>query len=122
MTVADRFVWRWTADGVYSASTAYRAFFVGMSSMLGARELWKASAPSRVKFFFWLALHRRIWMAERRARHGLQESATCSLCLQEDETVDHLLLSCVVFSREVWARLLHVLAQLGPLVLVDGLA
>ena len=47
----DRFVWRWTADGRYSASSAYRAFFAGSSSLLGANELWKTKAPLRVKFF-----------------------------------------------------------------------
>jgi hypothetical protein len=48
----DCFVWGWTPDDVYSASSAYRSFFLGMSSLLGAREVWKASAPPKVKFFF----------------------------------------------------------------------
>lgn len=46
----------------------------------------------KVKMFFWLALHKRIWTAERRWRHGLQDSATCILCDQQAETVSHLLL------------------------------
>lgn len=37
--VPDRFIWRWTPDGVYSASSAYRSYFLDMSSLLGAREL-----------------------------------------------------------------------------------
>jgi hypothetical protein len=35
--VGDRFVWKWTSDGVYSASSAYRSFFLGMSSLLGVK-------------------------------------------------------------------------------------
>lgn len=35
LLVQDRFVWRWTQDGVYSASSAYHSF-LGMTSMLGA--------------------------------------------------------------------------------------
>jgi hypothetical protein len=69
--VNDWFVWRWTRDGPYSVSSAYRSFFIGMSSLLGAKELWKASALPKVKFFFWLALHGRIWTGERRMRHDL---------------------------------------------------
>lgn len=49
---SDRFVWKWTAGGQYSASSAYRAFFAGSASLPGAVELWKAKAPPKVKFFF----------------------------------------------------------------------
>jgi hypothetical protein len=67
---ADRFVWRWTANGEYSASSAYRSFFIGMTSLRGAKEVWGAAVPPKVKFFFWLALHGRLWTAERRRRHA----------------------------------------------------
>jgi len=127
--VGDRFVWRWTPDGVYSDSSSYRSFFLGISSLLGAREVWKASAPPKVKFFFWLALHRRIWTVDHRKRHGLQDSAECVLYGQEDETVDHLLASCV-FIRELWFRLLRpsgweqfvAFCSLSSVGLVDGWA
>jgi hypothetical protein len=103
--VPDRFIWKWTANGEYTASSAYRAFFVGMTSLVGAMDVWRASVPPKVKFFFWLALHGRLWTAERRRCHGLQQDVACALCDQEDETADHLLLS-YVFTREVWHRLL----------------
>jgi hypothetical protein len=45
-------------------------------------------------------------MADRRLRHGLQDLAECALYGQEDETVDHLLTSCV-YVREPWFRLLR---------------
>lgn len=41
----DRLIWRWSADGVYSSSSAYRAFFAGSTSLLGARQVWRASVP-----------------------------------------------------------------------------
>lgn len=58
--LSDRFVWRWTENGVYSASSAYRSFFLGISSLLGAKDIWKAATPPKVKFFLWLALHGRL--------------------------------------------------------------
>lgn len=109
----DRFVWRWTPDGKYSASSAYRAYFAGSASLLGAKELWQTKAPPRVKFFFWIALHRRLWTAHRRMRHGLQDSDACVMCDQE-QTSDHLLVACVV-ARELWAM---VLAPAGLMELV----
>ena len=63
----DRFIWKWTGNGEYTASSAYRAFFIGMTLLVGAKDVWRASVPPKVKFFFWLALHGRLWTAERRS-------------------------------------------------------
>jgi hypothetical protein len=65
VSVPDRFCWKWTASGQYSASSAYRAFFLGQSGILGARELRKTRAPPPCKFFVWLALLGRCWTSER---------------------------------------------------------
>ena len=70
--------------------------------------VWKARVPPRVKFFAWLALQDRCWTAERRRRHGLQDSDSCALCDQAVESMDHLLTKCS-FSREVWFRCFDVL-------------
>jgi hypothetical protein len=35
----DRFIWKWSSNQQYSASSAYRAFFHGQSSIPGAKEL-----------------------------------------------------------------------------------
>ncbi|XP_066374650.1 uncharacterized protein [Miscanthus floridulus] len=107
----DRFVWRWSSSGRYSVSSTYRAFFAGSTRLLGAKELWRAKAPPRVKLFFWLALHQRLWTSERRKRHGLKDEDACALCDQAAETGSHLFLRCV-FSGLVW------LALLGPLQLL----
>jgi hypothetical protein len=102
---ADRFVWKWSPDSKYSASSTYRAFFAGSTNLLGAKELWRTKAPLRVKLFFWLALHRRLWMANRRMRHRLQDGDACALCDQASETCGHLFLGCA-FGRELWFKLL----------------
>jgi hypothetical protein len=87
--VPDRFIWKWTANGEYTASSAYQAFFVGMTLLVGAMDVWRASVPPKVKFLAGVTL----WTAECRRCHGLQQDAACALCDQEDETADHLLLS-----------------------------
>lgn len=98
-------VGRWKVFSIFGIPD--RAFFIGSSSMLSAKELWQTKAPARVKFFFWTALHRRLWTAARRKRHGLQDDDACVLCQQEPETGDHLFLGCV-FVRELWYMLLDL--------------
>jgi hypothetical protein len=49
---------------------------------------------------------RRCWTADRLARRGLPHPDKCPLCDQEDENIDHLLVSCV-FSRQVWYYVLR---------------
>ena len=48
----DVFRWRLTPDGAYSSTSVYGAMFFGASRTLGAREIWKTSAPPRVRAFF----------------------------------------------------------------------
>ena len=102
----------------FSTASAYRAFFIGQSSITGAKVLWKTRAPGKCKFFDWLALHDRCWTADRRKRHNLQQHDTCALCNQEPETISHLLVGCS-FSREVWYRILlrgrwHSISPIHP--------
>jgi len=66
-------------------------------------------------FFLWLDAHNRCWTADRLAKRGLDHPPKCQLCDQEDETLDHLLVSCV-FSRMFWFQLLRTfdLQMLAP--------
>jgi hypothetical protein len=35
----DRFIWRWTKNGIYTASLVHASFFFGMTSRLGAKKI-----------------------------------------------------------------------------------
>jgi hypothetical protein len=102
----DIFRWKWASSGQYSASSAYRAFFLGLTEQLGAKQLWKIRAPNKCHFFLWLVLPGRCWTSERLHRHGLPNQGNCALCSQEVESIEHLLVRCV-YSREVWFRVLR---------------
>jgi hypothetical protein len=101
-----QFLWRWTSHQWFSSASAYRAFFVGQSSIPGVSLLRKTRAPPSCKFFLWLALLDHCWASERLQRHNLENSGPCVFCSQEVETIHHLLLGCS-YSREVWYRLLR---------------
>ena len=44
------------------------------------RRFGRPAHPDKVKFFFWLVLHRRCWIAARRKPHGLLEMRTLARC------------------------------------------
>uniref|UniRef100_A0A453T4B1 Uncharacterized protein n=1 Tax=Aegilops tauschii subsp. strangulata TaxID=200361 RepID=A0A453T4B1_AEGTS len=50
----DKLSWKWTADGSYSARSAYHALFIGATTAPFWRPIWKTWAPSNAKIFLWL--------------------------------------------------------------------
>jgi hypothetical protein len=101
----DTFTWRFTAVLLHSICIWCHVHRIVIAS---AKHIWKTSAPPKVKFFFWLVMHGRCWTADRRFRHGLQDSNACIFCDQGAETMNHILLGCP-FSREVWEAWLRKL-------------
>ena len=82
--------------------------FVGSSSFGHYKRDWKSWAPPKCRFFMWLVAQNRCWTADRLANRGLNHPATCPLCDQEPESINHLLASCV-FKRVFWYKLLRKL-------------
>lgn len=101
-------VWRWTPNGSYSASSAYKMLHHGATAFRGHRLVWKTWAPLRVRFFLWLTLRHRHWTADRRARHGLEARDVCFLCDQASETIDHIV-AAYPDTRELWHHILQAL-------------
>jgi hypothetical protein len=91
---------------LYSSKSAYEAFFLGSIKFGPWRKIWKTWAPPRCKFFIWLVLLGRVWIAGRLAKRNLPHPVACPLCDQEVETINHLLAWCA-FVREVWTTTLQ---------------
>jgi hypothetical protein len=113
--VPDKHIWRLSPTGVYSAGSAYDALFQGAVLFEPFERIWKSWAPPKCRFFMWLVAHQRCWTADRLAKRGLPHPDCCPLCDQEEENIQHLLVSCV-FARDFWFHLLHFvgLAAVAP--------
>jgi hypothetical protein len=61
----DEIIWTRSADGNYSAKSAYSMQFDGSVESSFPTKIWQVWAPSRCKFFVWLMLQKRIWTADR---------------------------------------------------------
>jgi hypothetical protein len=104
--VDDTHVWRLSSSGQYTTKSAYEALCQGCIRFDPWRRIWKSWAPGKCKLFLWLAAHDRCWTADRLARRNLPHLDLCPLCDQEEETINHLMSSCV-FAREFWFILLQ---------------
>ena len=111
---SDRLLWRWTANGIYSARSCYAASFQGSTHCPSWQLVWKSWVPPRVKFFHWLAAQDRCWTTERLGRRGLQHHPRCLHCDQAMETIQHLFLACP-FARQTWHIILDWLHIPAPI-------
>ncbi|XP_073355259.1 uncharacterized protein [Aegilops tauschii subsp. strangulata] len=78
----------------------FRGVRAGFASMI-----WGTRAPSRVKFFCWLLVQRRIHTRDVLLRKCIvaAEDAGCPLCSATLETADHMLFSCP-FATNFWQK------------------
>jgi hypothetical protein len=59
---------------------------------------WQTWALAKCQVFVWLVVHKKCWTVDRLAKRGMNDPENCPLCNQEEENIDHLLVSCV-FAR-----------------------
>ncbi|WVZ76358.1 hypothetical protein U9M48_024338 [Paspalum notatum var. saurae] len=83
--VPDNFRWRFTQSGQYSCNLDLGRGFGRVGPLSGVNSSF-----------------------DRLAKRGLPHPNVCPLCDQEQETVQHLLVSCV-FTRQVWTLILNAL-------------
>jgi hypothetical protein len=67
----DGITWHASADGKYSASSAYVVQFHGRIREPHLDQVWRVRAEGNVKFFLWLLLQNRHWTTERLRARGL---------------------------------------------------
>jgi hypothetical protein len=66
-----------------------------------SRLVWKAWAPPKIKFFAWLAIRNRLWMADHLEKRGWNNCGLCPLCKQTQEMVTQLF-SHFRFTKKLW--------------------
>jgi hypothetical protein len=52
----DSISWKWMPDGVYLATSAYKAQFLGAFPLFRASSIWQAKTEPKCRFFAWLAV------------------------------------------------------------------
>jgi hypothetical protein len=78
----DQPLWRLTEDRQFSASSAYKMFFMASVNFACAKPIWKSKAPPRCKFFMWLVVHRRCLTADNLQRRNWPSHTCCHYASQ----------------------------------------
>jgi hypothetical protein len=65
------------------------------------KVIWSSKSILKIDIYVWTMTHRGILTSENLRRRAWEGPSRCPLCYQEEETTDHLLLSCI-YSKEVW--------------------
>jgi len=59
-----------------------------------AKAIWNPKVPTKACFFAWAASKGKIPTEDKLKRRNFSGPRRCSLCLEEEESVDHLLVHC----------------------------
>lgn len=92
----DMIEWKPNKKGKYSTNSAYNFHF---SAHL--ERTWSIQAEGKIKFFLWLLIQNKLWMADRLRALDWPHNDKCLFCDQTIESARHLFLKCP-YEKEVW--------------------
>lgn len=110
--VADQFdcpMWKASSSGEFSVRSIYQGLLASASPQLRVSKLvWLSYVPPKVQFFTWLAWRGKVKTSVFLYRIGVlpsNVSTLCVFCKSENESVNHVLVSCP-FVWRVWSAML----------------
>jgi hypothetical protein len=91
----DKLWWVPSCKGGFEVKSFYRALSAHRPISFPWKSIWRSKAPPRVVFFAWMATCSKILTLDN-LRRGMVVVNRCWLCESDGESVDHLLLHCVL--------------------------
>lgn len=104
--------WQLTGSGSFSIKSLEQIWTQTHESLLIWKAIWKSKTPSKVFFFLWTACRNRIPTIDLLGTRGMCLTNVCSLCLANEESAYHILMSCA-YAREVWSYALKDVGHPG---------
>jgi len=91
----DKIVWTCVPNSPFTIkSFSEKLHGGGNCSHFPIKAIWTSKAPTKVCFFAWAATKGKIPTADATKRRYFNGPSRCSMCLKDEETVDHLLIHC----------------------------
>lgn len=105
--VVDHLRWIHASSGIFSVKTFREAQRVDEAPPNRLwTDIWKLHLPSKIVFFLWILLKRRLPTIDLFRKRGLIVPNICSLCMGDAESIEHLFIHCP-YGLEIWERLLN---------------
>ena len=92
----DGVLWKRGGHGKYGVKEAYNGLVVTNACDFPYKSVWVNKVPTKVAFFAWEAAWGKILTLDRLKKRGWQFPNRCFLCGCEEESVNHILLHCIV--------------------------
>ncbi|CAN0830754.1 hypothetical protein LINGRAHAP2_LOCUS1511 [Linum grandiflorum] len=109
MSSPDRRIWHYSANGIFSTSSAFRLAKRRHTAKRGTsvspmdRSLWKSvwslAVLPKLRLFLWQILHRILPTRQALLHRGLDIDPICPVFLTFEESVEHLLFACPLVER-----------------------
>jgi zinc-binding in reverse transcriptase len=96
----DEVLWTWNLTGSFKVKSAYQFITSTPHVLDDIQKTWEIKAPPRVQVFLWLVLRNKILTIDNLARRGWTLPNMCYLCRAQQESCQHLFVSCS-FTREL---------------------
>jgi exonuclease III len=95
--------WGHSTSGTFSVKEAYylQENLPGQGPDSIWSKVWQPFIWPKVSFFLWLTAQNRILTWDNLMKRGFTGPSRCSLCMQNEETMEHLLNTCH-YSQQIW--------------------
>ena len=96
-------------SGCYTVAEGYRSMQTTHYAAPNPAKwnfIWTFPFIPKIDHFCWTAAHNSILTGDNLKRRGMEGPSRCPLCRSEEETVNHLLLTCP-YTMEVWKLVLN---------------
>ena len=92
----DAVYWKGGRNGQFKVKEAYNLVVNTVANNFPKSNTWVDKVPTKILFFAWEATWGKVLTLDRLQKRGWQLPNLCFLCGCEEESVNHILIHCIV--------------------------